>query len=390
MPDVLSFNPSRALDAAADGSPGAKAYFYDSGTTTLRTVYSDSACTVPHASPLVADATGSFAAVFSNASAIKVVVTDSADATLYTLDPCVRVSASGAAASAISFTPTVDLPFDNVQAAIEGSVAVAASGYAAFGLGVTGSVALLANLDATTTASGQYRFDGTTTGTFPTGVTAANTGAIDVVRETSSSAWMYLYHDTTDRFYYRRMTASVWGTWREGLTANQGFVAGDLLYHNGTNLVRLAKGTALQGLRMNAGATAPEWATAEGMALLGTVNTTSGSTQTLSGLTLTDYKALFFSMNGVSTVGTSTSQITLGNAQISPVLAVNTHVIHATGWVDLANGAAGSSGSFYAGATWVSGFGGGGPTGYSTATTSISFTTGSAFDAGSIRVYGVK
>lgn len=259
MPDVLSFNPSRALDAAADGSPGAKAYFYDSGTTTLRTVYSDAACTVPHASPLVADATGRFAAVFSNAAAIKVVVTDSADATLYTLDPCIRVPASGAAASAISFTPTIALPFDNVQAAIEGSVAAAASGFNAFGVGVTGSVALMANLDATNLASGQYRFDGTTTGTYPSGVVAADTGAIVLVRETSSSAWMYLYHDTTDRFYYRRMNASVWGTWREGLTANQGFVAGDLIYHNGTNLVRLAKGTALQGLRMNAGATAPEW-----------------------------------------------------------------------------------------------------------------------------------
>ena len=37
--------------------------------------------------------------------------------------------------------------------------------------------------------------------------------------------------------------------------------AGDVIYHNGTNNVRLAKGTALQVFRMNAGATAPEWAT---------------------------------------------------------------------------------------------------------------------------------
>lgn len=35
---------------------------------------------------------------------------------------------------------------------------------------------------------------------------------------------------------------------------------GDLIYHNGTDNVRLAKGTASQGLRMNSGATAPEWA----------------------------------------------------------------------------------------------------------------------------------
>lgn len=35
---------------------------------------------------------------------------------------------------------------------------------------------------------------------------------------------------------------------------------GDLLYHDGTDSVRLAKGTGLKLLRMNSGATAPEWA----------------------------------------------------------------------------------------------------------------------------------
>ncbi len=37
---------------------------------------------------------------------------------------------------------------------------------------------------------------------------------------------------------------------------------GDVIYHNGSDNVRLAKGTAGQVLTMNAGATAPEWATA--------------------------------------------------------------------------------------------------------------------------------
>jgi len=36
---------------------------------------------------------------------------------------------------------------------------------------------------------------------------------------------------------------------------------GDLLYRDGSGLQRLAKGTAAQQLRMNSGATAPEWAT---------------------------------------------------------------------------------------------------------------------------------
>ena len=38
--------------------------------------------------------------------------------------------------------------------------------------------------------------------------------------------------------------------------------AGDILYYNGTDYVRLAKGTAAQQLAINSGATAPEWVTA--------------------------------------------------------------------------------------------------------------------------------
>lgn len=40
-----------------------------------------------------------------------------------------------------------------------------------------------------------------------------------------------------------------------------GTTQGDLLYHNGTDWVVLAKGTAGKVLTMNSGATAPEWAT---------------------------------------------------------------------------------------------------------------------------------
>lgn len=36
---------------------------------------------------------------------------------------------------------------------------------------------------------------------------------------------------------------------------------GDILFFDGTNWVRLAKGTASQTLKMNAEATAPEWVT---------------------------------------------------------------------------------------------------------------------------------
>tara|TARA_Y100001938_G_scaffold128217_1_gene181789 strand:- start:5294 stop:6109 length:816 start_codon:yes stop_codon:yes gene_type:complete len=40
---------------------------------------------------------------------------------------------------------------------------------------------------------------------------------------------------------------------------------GDVLYYNGTDYVRLAKGTAGQVLKINSGATAPEWGTGAGL-----------------------------------------------------------------------------------------------------------------------------
>lgn len=44
---------------------------------------------------------------------------------------------------------------------------------------------------------------------------------------------------------------------------------GDLIYHNGTDNVRLAKGTAAQVLKMNAGVTAPEWGSSKSLLLFG-------------------------------------------------------------------------------------------------------------------------
>lgn len=383
MSDVLSFNPSRALDANAVNSPGALAYFYDAGTTTLRTVYADSALTVPHPSPLVADAGGVFAAVYAGGAAIKAVVQTAAGATLYTLDPCVKVPSSGAGASSVSFAPTVEIPVTDVQAAIERVQTNIVAPLAAFGLGVTGSVSLLASIDATNIASGTYRFDATTTGTYPSGVAAADTGAIEVKRETAGSAWMYLYHDTTDRLYFRRMTASVWGSWREALTANTAFAAGDTLYHNGTNLVRLAKGTALQVLRMNAGATAPEWAASGSLTLLGTLTTTSGTTQTLSSLVLTDYKALRCIIDGVS--WTAPVTMTIDGLACTTSSGAAANVIYGSVDVDLATGV-------YVGLGYVQATGGNvfvGRTSYRTSSTSITFG-GGTFDAGQILVYGVK
>lgn len=74
-----------------NGTPrvGAKANFYQSGTTTPITVYTTGAYSTPHANPVLSVSGGLFPAVYVNPAVnplIKIVITDAADVTLYTED----------------------------------------------------------------------------------------------------------------------------------------------------------------------------------------------------------------------------------------------------------------------------------------------------------------
>ena len=258
MADQLLFTPQRVLDTNAQPGAGYVARFFVSGTTTPLTVYTDSTLGTAHGTSVTADASGVFPAVWA-ASAAKVVIEDADGATVATVDPVAAVSDSASDAAGISFAPSVNVPETNVQDAIDYVFANAASATIGSGIGVTGNTTLLADLDATGTASGVYRFDGTTTGTYPTGVAAADTGHVTLWRETASSATQTLYHDTTDRVFFRRMASTSWGTWREIIIANQGAAEGDILYRAASAWTRLAKGTAGQRLQQNNAATAPEW-----------------------------------------------------------------------------------------------------------------------------------
>ena len=119
--------------------------------------------------------------------------------------------------------------------------------------------------------------------------------------------------------------------------------------------------------------------------LLGTLTTTSGSAQTLSGLVLTDYKFLHFTLNAVSTSG-STGTIGLGPITDLFGPAAGTSSVSGMAWVDLGNGVATAPTKLAADSRV-----GTGASGYSTATTSVSVNVSAGtFDAGSIRIYGVK
>lgn len=119
--------------------------------------------------------------------------------------------------------------------------------------------------------------------------------------------------------------------------------------------------------------------------LLGTLTTTSGASQSLTGLTLTSYKALCVACSGVSHNNGSNSSLNISSTTTAgsgaAVTASNlnsTATIYSVFWVDLATGAAGSGSTS-------------GQSNLTTASTSVNFvwSTSGPFDAGTIKVYGV-
>lgn len=124
------------------------------------------------------------------------------------------------------------------------------------------------------------------------------------------------------------------------------------------------------------------------VALLGTLVTTSGTTQTLSGLNLTTYPTLYISVDNVSHNSGTTQGLQLGTASVQTTNRTGTNLL--SGPIFAYFGSGWSVGAIEGTATSFSVRMG--ATGYTTATTSISFTwsAGAAFDSGTIRVYGFK
>ncbi len=119
-----------------------------------------------------------------------------------------------------------------------------------------------------------------------------------------------------------------------------------------------------------------------GLTLLGTLNTTSGNSATLSSLVLTDYKYLLFDFNGSAASGGGGDRKVGGVA----VSATGGSPFYGQVFVSLQTGrtwggvaADGNTSSIYVGNT-----------SYTTATTSVTVSTGGTFTAGSVRVYGMK
>lgn len=200
--------------------------------------------------------------------------------------------------------------------------------------------------------------------------------------------------------------ASTWGNVNGDVINFAGQSHGDVIYRGTSAWERLPAGTAGQVLRTAGPAANPTWAFAESMTLLGTIATTSGTTQSLSALTLTSYKKLVLvwidvSANNSVAVVNINDGTTNYNLFSGPMVG-STYFINGETHINLENGVIMSWGYENLTATYgvsnanTTGTGGKiafGRTRYTTASTSVTITctgTSSAFDAGSVKVYGVR
>ena len=130
-----------------------------------------------------------------------------------------------------------------------------------------------------------------------------------------------------------------------------------------------------------------------GVRLLGTLTTTSGASQTLSGLTLTQYKFIIVRLIEVSSTIATYFRIQGGagsTVNISQLMTTAGSLMHGEISIELASGnawyisAIGNAGNSQSSVVMTL-------TSVTTAVTSITFSafTGT-FDAGTIRVYGVR
>ena len=168
---------------------------------------------------------------------------------------------------------------------------------------------------------------------------------------------------------------------QNGGTGQTSYTTGDILYAPGSyQLSKLNIGTTGAVLKVASGL--PSWGSA--WTSLGTITTTSLATQTLSGLSLTNYTFLRVVLNGVST--NSTGSISVAGIQVSTGTTTAGDAWTGIVEIDLTTGILTANvGPTTTANTGTSSIG---TTALTTASTSISITCSTgAFDLGSAKVY---
>lgn len=265
------------------------------------------------------------------------------------------------------------------------------------GTGAVTAAAALANLGLTATAAEINIMDGVTAST-------AELNILDGV--TSTAAELNILDGATltvtELNYVDGVTSAI-QTQLDAkqpldtdLTALAGLASAGMIARTGAGTVAARTLTAGTGISISNGdgvagnPTITNTIAAGGMTLLGTLTTTSGASQSLTGLTLTDYKSLRCVLDGVSPGGGSPNMMFEGLVFLAA--AASGAAIYGIIDVDLTS----SVGTMIfsdtialpaieAATTLMM------RSGLTTADTSVTFSlSGGAFDAGSILVYGVK
>ena len=234
MTNVVDLNVNRAVDASGNYLAGAKAYFYQSGTSTPVTVYSDAAATTPHATPVVADGSGVFPAIYAAGSvALKVNVTTSSGAAVpgYPRDPVVIFSDTSTGASSISFSPITGNGALNVQSAIANiqptinsisdfaktylDETTAAATLAVLGVGANFGSVPTQITDWNVASSGFFWGDAAAANSPGAFVSAGFTAWVS-----SATAVQFAVRSGGNEMYYRRLSVSVWSSWLRVIDAS--------------------------------------------------------------------------------------------------------------------------------------------------------------------------
>ena len=148
-----------------------------------------------------------------------------------------------------------------------------------------------------------------------------------------------------------------------------------ILYGNGSG--GYSNVTVGSGLSFTGGTLSATGSGSGSMTLLGTLTTTSGTSQTLSGLTLTGYKQLLCVITNIAYATGDT--INFGTATLKS--GGGSGNMYGQFWVDLTNGYT---------APILTTNQGPSATGYNTSSTSVTITKTNAFTTGSLQVYGIK
>lgn len=212
----------RVTDANGDPVSGALAYFYQTGTTTPVTIYSDAAATTPHTNPVVADSGGRFAQVFySGGTEVKVVIKTSAGATLYQYDPAPMTKNTASGAADISFSPVTYNSATDVQQAIENmTMNVSAFAKTILDDGDAGTVRATINAMSRFVATVTDWDDAIDFGAYVADSSAANAPAVAafngfvVQNNADTSIHQLLFRQGSDEVWHRRFL-STWQPWRK-------------------------------------------------------------------------------------------------------------------------------------------------------------------------------